>query len=82
MQHAKFISLLCRCNGGYPSAAWDFWTNEGLVSGGLYDSHIGEFSVQETDKEVTCVCVLSTLLTQKLCLQVVVPTPSHHASTM
>lgn len=29
------------CNGGYPSAAWDFWTSEGLVSGGLYDSHIG-----------------------------------------
>lgn len=29
------------CNGGYPTAAWDFWTNEGLVSGGLYQSHIG-----------------------------------------
>ncbi|KAK5915152.1 hypothetical protein CesoFtcFv8_000772 [Champsocephalus esox] len=29
------------CNGGYPSAAWAFWSNEGLVSGGLYDSHIG-----------------------------------------
>ncbi|XP_076155775.1 cathepsin B [Alosa pseudoharengus] len=29
------------CNGGYPSAAWDFWTTEGLVSGGLYNSHIG-----------------------------------------
>ncbi|XP_067116152.1 cathepsin B [Osmerus mordax] len=29
------------CNGGYPSAAWDFWTTEGLVSGGLYDSHMG-----------------------------------------
>nr|AGN52668.1 cathepsin B [Channa striata] len=29
------------CNGGYPSAAWDFWTNSGLVTGGLYDSHIG-----------------------------------------
>uniref|UniRef100_A0A4W5RL29 Cathepsin B n=1 Tax=Hucho hucho TaxID=62062 RepID=A0A4W5RL29_9TELE len=29
------------CNGGYPSAAWNFWTKEGLVSGGLYDSHIG-----------------------------------------
>ncbi|XP_051234828.1 cathepsin B [Dicentrarchus labrax] len=29
------------CNGGYPSAAWDFWTKEGLVSGGLYDSHVG-----------------------------------------
>ncbi|XP_077449571.1 cathepsin B [Stigmatopora argus] len=29
------------CNGGYPSTAWDFWTNTGLVSGGLYNSHIG-----------------------------------------
>ncbi|XP_056269550.1 cathepsin B [Pseudoliparis swirei] len=29
------------CNGGYPAAAWVFWTSEGLVSGGLYDSHIG-----------------------------------------
>ncbi|KAK6488869.1 cathepsin B-like [Huso huso] len=29
------------CNGGYPSAAWSFWTEEGLVSGGLYDSHLG-----------------------------------------
>uniref|UniRef100_A0A4W5QRV4 Cathepsin B n=1 Tax=Hucho hucho TaxID=62062 RepID=A0A4W5QRV4_9TELE len=29
------------CNGGYPSAAWDFWTTEGLVTGGLYDSHVG-----------------------------------------
>ncbi|KAI1895686.1 hypothetical protein AGOR_G00108780 [Albula goreensis] len=29
------------CNGGYPHAAWNFWSTEGLVSGGLYDSHIG-----------------------------------------
>ncbi|KAM9766198.1 cathepsin B [Menidia menidia] len=29
------------CNGGYPSAAWDFWSKEGLVTGGLYDSHMG-----------------------------------------
>ncbi|XP_038150559.1 cathepsin B [Cyprinodon tularosa] len=29
------------CNGGYPSQAWDFWTKEGLVTGGLYNSHIG-----------------------------------------
>lgn len=36
---------LHRCNGGYPSAAWDFWTKEGLVSGGLYNSHIGEFQL-------------------------------------
>lgn len=34
-----------RCNGGYPSAAWDFWTTQGLVSGGLYDSNIGEFQL-------------------------------------
>uniref|UniRef100_A0A7N6B4Q2 Cathepsin B n=1 Tax=Anabas testudineus TaxID=64144 RepID=A0A7N6B4Q2_ANATE len=29
------------CNGGYPSAAWDFWMKQGLVTGGLYNSHIG-----------------------------------------
>ncbi|KAE8605451.1 hypothetical protein XENTR_v10015145 [Xenopus tropicalis] len=29
------------CNGGYPSGAWKFWTETGLVSGGLYDSHLG-----------------------------------------
>ncbi|XP_056419824.1 cathepsin B isoform X1 [Hyla sarda] len=29
------------CNGGYPSGAWQYWTEKGLVSGGLYDSHIG-----------------------------------------
>ncbi|XP_039604384.1 cathepsin B-like isoform X1 [Polypterus senegalus] len=29
------------CNGGYPSGAWQYWTEKGLVSGGLYDSHVG-----------------------------------------
>ncbi|XP_023695667.1 cathepsin B-like [Paramormyrops kingsleyae] len=29
------------CNGGYPSAAWTFWSQDGLVTGGLYDSHVG-----------------------------------------
>ncbi|XP_053314628.1 cathepsin B [Spea bombifrons] len=29
------------CNGGYPSGAWQYWTEDGLVSGGLYDSHVG-----------------------------------------
>ncbi|XP_077096059.1 cathepsin B isoform X2 [Siphateles boraxobius] len=29
------------CNGGYPSAAWDYWSTEGLVTGGLYNSHVG-----------------------------------------
>ncbi|XP_061056751.1 cathepsin B isoform X2 [Eubalaena glacialis] len=29
------------CNGGFPSGAWNFWTKHGLVSGGLYNSHVG-----------------------------------------
>uniref|UniRef100_A0A3Q2PZJ3 Cathepsin B n=1 Tax=Fundulus heteroclitus TaxID=8078 RepID=A0A3Q2PZJ3_FUNHE len=29
------------CNGGYPANAWEFWTEQGLVTGGLYNSHIG-----------------------------------------
>lgn len=29
------------CNGGYPGGAWNYWTERGLVSGGLYDSHVG-----------------------------------------
>lgn len=29
------------CFGGYPSAAWEFWTKTGLVTGGLYDSKVG-----------------------------------------
>lgn len=31
-----------RCNGGYPSGAWRYWTEKGLVSGGLYNSHVGK----------------------------------------
>ncbi|XP_062979786.1 cathepsin B isoform X1 [Elgaria multicarinata webbii] len=29
------------CDGGYPGGAWSYWTEKGLVSGGLYDSHVG-----------------------------------------
>jgi len=29
------------CNGGYPSAAWAWWVSEGVVTGGLYNSHVG-----------------------------------------
>ena len=29
------------CNGGFPGAAWKFWHKKGLVSGGLYGSHVG-----------------------------------------
>jgi cathepsin B len=27
------------CEGGYPSAAWNYWKSSGLVSGGLYNTH-------------------------------------------
>jgi len=29
------------CNGGYPGAAWEFWTTTGIVTGGLYGSNQG-----------------------------------------
>ncbi|KAM7540016.1 hypothetical protein Aperf_G00000022633 [Anoplocephala perfoliata] len=29
------------CNGGIPENAWKFWLQEGIVSGGLYNSHDG-----------------------------------------
>uniref|UniRef100_A0A8C6KP43 Cathepsin B n=4 Tax=Nothobranchius furzeri TaxID=105023 RepID=A0A8C6KP43_NOTFU len=29
------------CFGGFPSAAWEFWTNQGIVTGGLYNSSVG-----------------------------------------
>lgn len=29
------------CNGGYPDSAWDYWVNNGIVTGGNYDSNDG-----------------------------------------
>ncbi len=29
------------CNGGFPGAAWSFWHRTGIVTGGLYGSHVG-----------------------------------------
>uniref|UniRef100_A0A8C9SB50 Cathepsin B n=2 Tax=Scleropages formosus TaxID=113540 RepID=A0A8C9SB50_SCLFO len=29
------------CHGGYPRAAWNYWMKKGLVTGGLYNSHVG-----------------------------------------
>ena len=29
------------CDGGFPSAAWDYWAKYGIVSGGLYGSNEG-----------------------------------------
>lgn len=39
------------CNGGFPGAAWSYWTRKGIVSGGSYNSsqvqfcmHISKYS--------------------------------------
>ncbi|GBN46698.1 Cathepsin B [Araneus ventricosus] len=29
------------CNGGFPGSAWEYWVDKGLVTGGLYNSHVG-----------------------------------------
>jgi len=29
------------CNGGFPAAAWEYWVEIGIVSGGPYNSHNG-----------------------------------------
>lgn len=29
------------CNGGFPAAAWDYWVEKGVVTGGSYGSHEG-----------------------------------------
>merc|ERR1719495_702275 len=29
------------CNGGFPGAAWSYWKNKGLVSGGQFGTHQG-----------------------------------------
>ncbi|XP_030200448.1 cathepsin B isoform X3 [Gadus morhua] len=29
------------CDGGWPASAWSYWTNNGIVTGGLYDSKVG-----------------------------------------
>ena len=54
------------CGGGYPGAAWDFYVNEGLVSGGVYNGtgcqpynipphHHGENYTETPDCERSCV---------------------------
>lgn len=36
----KCVTLLdCRCEGGFPSAAWSYYKKDGLVTGGQYNSH-------------------------------------------
>ncbi|GFR11784.1 cathepsin B [Trichonephila clavata] len=39
--HSRQSAFFFRCNGGYPGSAWQFWVYEGIVTGGLYNSHVG-----------------------------------------
>jgi cathepsin B len=48
MAHISAVDLLscCAmcgfgCQGGYPNAAWQYWTRTGLVTGGQYTTHDG-----------------------------------------
>ena len=34
------------CNGGFPSSAWDYWQQTGIVTGGDYDSNQGCYPYQ------------------------------------
>jgi hypothetical protein len=39
ISHVKHVCLLYyRCNGGFPEAAWEYIKEEGLVTGGQYNS--------------------------------------------
>lgn len=42
------------CNGGFPGAAWDFWVNDGLVTGGLYgdDSSCQPYEIKPCEHHV------------------------------
>jgi cathepsin B len=43
------------CDGGYPSAAWQFWVDQGLVTGGLYgdDKTCRPYSLKPCDHHTT-----------------------------
>lgn len=41
MFFAKLLFFIVRCNGGFPGAAWEYWVETGIVTGGLYNSNVG-----------------------------------------
>uniref|UniRef100_T1J4N3 Peptidase C1A papain C-terminal domain-containing protein n=1 Tax=Strigamia maritima TaxID=126957 RepID=T1J4N3_STRMM len=62
------------CNGGYPSAAWDYWVHTGLVTGGNYNTKQGckPYSIPEcehhsTGSRPTCNGTLPTPKCQHVC---------------
>lgn len=57
----------CRCFGGFPSAAWEFWAKKGLVTGGLYQSKVGTIN-----KTVTSNVLVKLFLKPVLKLRVIV----------
>ncbi len=41
----KIIVNIFRCDGGYPSAAWQYWVKFGIVTGSLYGDTTVSFVV-------------------------------------
>lgn len=43
------------CNGGYPSAAWQYWVRSGVVTGGNYGQKNGckSYSLKNCDHHVS-----------------------------
>ncbi|GAB6022479.1 hypothetical protein CHUAL_006589 [Chamberlinius hualienensis] len=49
-----FLTCGNGCNGGYPGGAWEFYVNDGLVTGGNYDTNEGcePYSIAECEHHV------------------------------
>lgn len=68
----------CRCYGGYPSSAWEFWTKKGLVTGGLYGSKVGKCKLKQSDTAVKVKSELNPYLTG--CRPYSIPSCEHHVN--
>lgn len=68
----------CRCLGGFPSSAWEFWTKKGLVTGGLYGSKVGKCKVKQSDAAVKVKSELDLSLTG--CQPYSIPPCEHHVN--
>lgn len=69
-----FFSGCNGCNGGRPGAAWSYWVNTGIVSGGLFNSSVGcrPYSVPTCnhhtgDNRPNCTAIVDTPACTKQC---------------
>ncbi len=56
----RIIDIVFRCDGGYPTAAWQYWVSTGIATGSLYG-----------DATVSVVVILIKqieIATQKFCI--------------